>query len=90
MKFSPVGGFLSVPLSVGFRRLGLPSVLPCGVRTFLGLRARGHPACDSNFSRAFAGRAASGEDDVAAGLALHLGVDVRSEEAPEEAVVALP
>jgi hypothetical protein len=24
-----------VPLSVGFRRLGRPSVLPCGVRTFL-------------------------------------------------------
>ena len=30
------GGLLSVPLSVGFRRLGFPSVLPCGVRTFLG------------------------------------------------------
>src|SRR6478672_9422502 len=30
-----VGGLLSVPLSVGFRRLGRPSVLPCGVRTFL-------------------------------------------------------
>src|SRR6266480_1863761 len=29
------GGLLSVPLSVGFRRLGRPSVLPCGVRTFL-------------------------------------------------------
>ena len=33
------GGLLSVPLSVGFRRLdcpeGLSSVLPCGVRTFL-------------------------------------------------------
>src|SRR5437867_5407019 len=34
---SPVGGLLSVPLSVGFRRLGRPSVLPCGVRTFLEL-----------------------------------------------------
>src|SRR4051812_50228913 len=32
---SVAGGFLSVPLSVGFRRLGRPSVLPCGVRTFL-------------------------------------------------------
>src|SRR5437762_1206869 len=40
------GGLLSVPLSVGFRRLGRPSVLPCGVRTFLEpRRARGHPAC---------------------------------------------
>src|SRR5213079_2963070 len=29
------GGLLSVPLSVGFRRLPLGSVLPCGVRTFL-------------------------------------------------------
>src|SRR5204862_7651795 len=35
------GGLLSVPLSVGFRRLASPSeddfasVLPCGVRTFL-------------------------------------------------------
>ena len=29
------GGLLSVPLSVGFRRLGRPSVLPFGVRTFL-------------------------------------------------------
>src|SRR6059058_1284056 len=29
------GGFLSVPLSVGFRRLSQESVLPCGVRTFL-------------------------------------------------------
>src|SRR5436190_8838005 len=29
------GGLLSVPLSVGFRRLGRPSLLPCGVRTFL-------------------------------------------------------
>src|SRR5436190_308784 len=33
---SVAGGLLSVPLSVGFRRLGLPSVLPFGVRTFLG------------------------------------------------------
>src|SRR5437868_10367056 len=32
---SVAGGLLSVPLSVGFRRLGLPSVLPFGVRTFL-------------------------------------------------------
>ena len=30
-----VGGLLSVPLSVGFRRLACASVLPCGVRTFL-------------------------------------------------------
>src|SRR5436190_22011825 len=29
------GGLLSVPLSVGFRRLGRPSVLPSGVRPFL-------------------------------------------------------
>src|SRR4249919_237531 len=29
------GGLLSVPLSVGFRPLGRPSVLPFGVRTFL-------------------------------------------------------
>src|SRR5438552_4420330 len=32
---SLAGGLLSVPLSVGFRRLGRPSVLPFGVRTFL-------------------------------------------------------
>src|SRR5947199_271232 len=32
---SVAGGLLSVPLSVGFRRLGLPSVLPFGVRPFL-------------------------------------------------------
>src|SRR6476659_2593070 len=32
------GGLLSVPLSVGFRRLGRPSVLPFGVRTFLAPR----------------------------------------------------
>src|SRR6187397_3706740 len=32
---SLAGGLLSVPLSVGFRRLGRPSVLPYGVRTFL-------------------------------------------------------
>src|SRR5438128_4914836 len=37
---SAAGGLLSVPLSVGFRRLGLPSVLPCGVRTFLEPLAR--------------------------------------------------
>src|SRR5437763_4007154 len=44
---SVAGGLLSVPLSVGFRRLGRPSVLPCGVRTFLErpFGARGHPAC---------------------------------------------
>src|SRR5437879_2075953 len=30
-----VGGLLSVPLSVGFRRLACASILPCGVRTFL-------------------------------------------------------
>src|SRR5919197_484713 len=48
---SVAGGLLSVPLSVGFRRLGRPSVLPCGVRTFLERRsARGHPACESNCS----------------------------------------
>src|SRR5205814_2121226 len=35
---SVAGGLLSVPLSVGFRRLGLPSVLPFGVRTFLERR----------------------------------------------------
>src|SRR3954447_9141499 len=33
-----VGGLLSVPLSVGFRRLACASVLPCGVRTFLDRR----------------------------------------------------
>src|SRR5436190_15925885 len=37
---SVAGGLLSVPLSVGFRRLGRPSVLPCGVRTFLEALAR--------------------------------------------------
>src|SRR5436190_17451152 len=37
---SLAGGLLSVPLSVGFRRLGRPSVLPCGVRTFLEALAR--------------------------------------------------
>src|SRR6185312_14415653 len=44
------GGLLSVPLSVGFRRLGRPSVLPFGVRTFLESKTRGHPACESNCS----------------------------------------
>ena len=34
------GGLLSVPLSVGFRRLACASVLPCGVRTFLEPLAR--------------------------------------------------
>src|SRR5215213_10537253 len=29
------GGLLSVPLSVGFRRLACASVLPCGARNFL-------------------------------------------------------
>ena len=43
------GGLVSVPLSVGFRRLPLGSVLPFGVRTFLEpRRARGHPACVPN------------------------------------------
>src|SRR3954451_7502012 len=43
------GGLLSVPLSVGFRRLACASVLPCGVRTFLDARRRrGHPACEGN------------------------------------------
>ena len=51
---APAGGLLSVPLSVGFRRLGVPpSVLPCGVRTFLErspgrAAARGHPACTTD------------------------------------------
>src|SRR3954454_6292274 len=44
-----VGGLLSVPLSVGFRRLACASVLPCGVRTFLdrpvSSAGRDHPAC---------------------------------------------
>ena len=35
LRRSATGGFLSVPLSVGFRRLSSESVLPCGVRTFL-------------------------------------------------------
>src|SRR6185312_15198376 len=35
------GGLLSVPLSVGFRRLACASVLPCGVRTFLESSRRG-------------------------------------------------
>src|SRR5205814_9048023 len=39
-----VGGLLSVPLSVGFRRLAYASVLPCGLRTFLDrLRFLGRP-----------------------------------------------
>src|SRR5207253_7009493 len=38
-----------------FAAWGFPSVLPFGVRTFLGaLRPRGHPACASNCSRPFA------------------------------------
>src|SRR5712691_3172937 len=46
---SVAGGLFSVPLSVGFRRLPVGSVLPFGVRTFLEpLRARGHPACVPN------------------------------------------
>ena len=49
------GGLLSVPLSVGFRRLACASVLPCGVRTFLDRPRltdgdRGHPACAPNRS----------------------------------------
>src|SRR6202035_4335324 len=50
------GGFLSVPLSVGFRPLTCVSVLPFGVRTFLDPRSalrcagRGHPACTPNSS----------------------------------------
>src|SRR6476619_2914582 len=35
LRRSVRGGVLSVPLSVGFRRLAHASVLPCGVRTFL-------------------------------------------------------
>src|SRR5215213_10487681 len=35
LRRSVAGGFLSVPLSVGFRRLPPGSVLPFGVRTFL-------------------------------------------------------
>src|SRR5436190_23580660 len=47
------GGLLSVPLSVGFRRLACASILPCGVRTFLDARRRrGHPACTPNSSSA--------------------------------------
>src|SRR3954469_942960 len=47
------GGLLSVPLSVGFRRLACASVLPCGVRTFLDRSSvtsagRDHPACTVN------------------------------------------
>src|SRR5262249_41245920 len=47
------GGLLSVPLSVGFRRLACASILPCGVRTFLDATwRRGHPACMLNSSSA--------------------------------------
>src|SRR6478672_1439556 len=38
------GGVLSVPLSVGFRRLACASVLPYGVRTFLETPPKRHPA----------------------------------------------
>jgi hypothetical protein len=31
-----VGGFVSVALSLGFPRVGLPTTLPFDVRTFLG------------------------------------------------------
>ena len=48
------GGLLSVPLSVGFRRLGRPSILPCGVRTFLEPLAR--PAVTRPASRSVAPR----------------------------------
>src|SRR5215211_405375 len=41
LRRSVAGGFLSVPLSVGFRRLPPGSVLPFGVRTFLESRRRG-------------------------------------------------
>src|SRR3954452_18172482 len=37
LRRSATGGFFSVSLSVGFRRLFRKSVLPCGVRTFLDL-----------------------------------------------------
>ena len=35
-----------------FAAWDFPSVLPCGVRTFLGPEARGHPACDPDCSPA--------------------------------------
>jgi hypothetical protein len=41
LRRHPGGGLLSVPLSVGFRRLACASVLPYGVRTFLD-----RPSCD--------------------------------------------
>src|SRR5690349_17883447 len=49
LRRSVRGGVLSVPLSVGFRRLAHASVLPFGVRTFLDCSSsRGHPACMVN------------------------------------------
>src|ERR671919_1388681 len=52
------GGLLSVPLSVGFRRLGFPQrpALRCPDFPRDSTRAapRGHPACTSDFSRSAA------------------------------------
>ena len=56
-SFAP-GGFLSVPLSIGFRRLGFPQrpALRCPDFPRTGSRpARGHPACTSNCSPGFRG-----------------------------------
>src|SRR3954447_24709213 len=44
-----IGGVISVALSRGFPRVGLPTTLPCDVRTFLGGRtsATAWPASES-------------------------------------------
>src|SRR5438270_679108 len=48
-----VGGLLSVPLSVGFRRLGSPQRPALRCPDFpRATRARGHPACRTDCSRA--------------------------------------
>ncbi len=58
--FHPYPGISRVPVAVSFlchfpsafAAWGFPSVLPCGVRTFLEpLPARGHPACTSILAR---------------------------------------
>src|SRR6187455_690091 len=47
------GGLLSVPLSVGFRRLGFPQrpALRCPDFPRTAEAARGHPACDTKCTR---------------------------------------
>src|SRR5439155_25258913 len=65
---SPVGGFLSVPLSVGFRRLGLPQRAALRWPDFpRASDARGHPACVPNCSCVPADPTSLRSDDLHSG-----------------------